>query len=92
MAISAFARTNVGWRYRFATVGGKRRKPGELSTFAKLKWLPFVFAIAMMIVTLAAVPGPVGVGAALVVAIVAMVTCSMFQSHVVASIEAERDQ
>ena len=78
------------WVDRFAAMGGNRRKPGELSTFAKLKWLPFVFAIAMMIVTLAAVPGVVGVAAAAVVAMVALVTCSMIQSHGVAIAEAER--
>ena len=90
MAISNFARNNHGWRYRFAMIGGKRRAPGEPSTFVKLKWLPFVFAVAMMIVTLASIPGPVGVGAAVVVAVVSLVACSMFQSHVAASIESEK--
>jgi len=71
-------------------MGGNRRKPGELPTFAKLKWLPFVFAVVMMVVTLAAVPGTVGVALAPVVAIVALVTCSMFQSRMVAVAEAEK--
>jgi hypothetical protein len=90
MAISHFARSNIGWSYRFAMAGGKRRKPGELSTFVRLKWLPFALGAVMMGVTLAAAPGTVGVVLAPIVAIVALAACSMFQSYVAAAIEAEK--
>ena len=90
MAISNFARNHHGWRYRFAMIGGKRRAPGEPSTFVRLKWLPFVFALMMMGVTLASVPGVAGAVAAAVVAAVALVACGMVQSRAAAAIEREK--
>jgi len=77
---------------RFAVIGGTRRKPGEMPTFAKLHWLPFALALVMFFASLEAIPGMPGAIAAPLMALIAFAVCLYMQSQTRAMVRREREE
>ena len=92
-ALSNLAQNHPQFRMaRFAMIGGTRRKPGEMPTFAKLHWLPFALAIVMFLATLEAIPGMPGAIAAPLMALIAFAVCLYMQAQTRAMVRREREE
>ncbi|MHC4955164.1 MAG: hypothetical protein ACYTGZ_15015 [Planctomycetota bacterium] len=64
---------------RFAMMGGRRRRPGEHSTFVRLRWLPAAFGVFAVVITVAAFPSRIGVGVGTVVGAVAFFAVTFYR-------------
>ena len=92
-AVGHLARNDPVYRMaRFAIIGGRRRKAGEMPTFAKLHWLPFALAVVIFFATLEAIPGMPGAIASPVMALIAFGVCFYMQSQTRAMVRREREE
>ena len=77
---------------RYALEGGTHRAPGQMTTFAKLRWLPFPLAAVIFVATFDAIPGMAGAIAAPVMSLVAFGACAFLQARSRAMVRREREE
>ena len=77
-AISNFAVTERGL-LNAALAGGTRRRPGEYSTFVRLRWLAGAFGIAMGVATYLMLGGVPGLAAGISIGLLSGLICVLVQ-------------